>query len=128
MHIYLQENQHDISVFRMVTTHSAHCYNSPDPPFLFSPPSISLCSQMFFLFLNIHFFFFSSFIPFHYRSFYAYHLFSFFLPSSSILLVLLTMSAFPHLLPLWCFPSVVSMRLLHSHHSHYSQSTFAVLL
>ncbi len=57
MHIYLQENQHDISVFRMVTTHSAHCYNSPDPPFLFSPPSISLCSQMYFSISKYTFFF-----------------------------------------------------------------------
>ncbi len=78
MHIYLQENQHDISVFRMVTTHSAHCYNSPDPPFLFSPPSISLCSSDVFSISKYTFLFFSSFIPFHYRSFYAYHLFSFF--------------------------------------------------
>ncbi len=128
MHIYLQENQHDISVFRMVTMHSAHCYNSPDPPFLFSPPSISLCSQMFFLFLNIHFFFSPPLSPSITGLFMRTISSHFFLPSSSILLVLLTMSAFPHLLPLWCFPSAVSMRLLHSHHSHYSQSTFAVLL
>lgn len=96
MHIYLQESQHDISVFRMVTTHTAHCYNSPDPPFLISPPSISLCSQIFFLFLNIHLFF----LPLQ-----VFVCIPSLLIFSASILVLLTKSAFPHLLPLWCFPS-----------------------
>lgn len=59
MHIYLQESQHDISVFRMVTTHSAHCYNSLPFPSSFVSPTISLCFQIFFFSISKYTFLFS---------------------------------------------------------------------
>lgn len=131
MHIYLRERQHDISVFRMVTTHSTHCYNSLAPPFPFSPSSISLCAQIFFLFLNIHFFCLSL-LPLHYSSLYTYPSLLSFTASniySPRLHTHFTKSALPLSSSSVVFPQCsVSMRLLHSHHSHYSQSTFAVLL
>ncbi len=108
------------------TAHTAIIHQTLPSSFL--PLPFPYAPQMFFLFLNIHFFFSPPLSPSITGLFMRTISSHFFLPSSSILLILLTMSAFPHLLSLWCFPSAVSMRLLHPHHSHYSQSTFAVLL
>lgn len=111
------------------TAHTAIIHRPLPSPFL--PLPFPYVLRFFFKFLNIHFFCLSL-LPLHYSSLYTYPSLLSFTASniySPRLHTHFTKSALPLSSSSVVFPQCsVSMRLLHSHHSHYSQSTFAVLL